>query len=72
MAEKIPITRRNAKQWSGVVSILTSELEHLALLTREYPVEFSFQGYSFVFESRSDIERLIAELRAQVDRALAA
>jgi hypothetical protein len=35
-------------------------------MTREYPVECCFGRYSFLFESREDIESLIANLDAKI------
>ena len=42
--------------------LLRGNLEELARMTKEYPVECTFAGIRFVFNSRQDIENLIALL----------
>lgn len=47
--------------------LLLEQLERIAELTKQYPVVCTFAGYRFVFESRADVLRLIAQIKQAID-----
>ena len=66
MGKVINVTAANIDLCDDALKALRLHLDRLAQMTREYPVECCFGRYSFLFESREDIESLIANLDAKI------
>jgi hypothetical protein len=62
MRETVNVNDGNASEFAVVRDSLKENLEWLADVTKDYPVECVFSGRSFVFESKGEIEEMIAFL----------
>jgi hypothetical protein len=62
MNEAPKVTAQNLQLCIAARDALRSNLEKLARQTEKYPVECRFGGYRYVFESRAEIDALIAAL----------
>jgi hypothetical protein len=60
----VPITvnESTVSEFRAVHELLRVELDHLAAMTKDYPVVITFAGMRFVFESRKDVVDLIDKL----------
>jgi hypothetical protein len=66
MGRIINVTTANVDLCDQALKALELHLNTLAKMTDDYPVECSFGNYSFFFQSRSDIESLIGNLRSRI------
>ena len=66
MGKVVAITAANIDLCEEALKALRQNLEELARMTKDYPVECSFGTYTFLFESRGDIESLIDSLSQKI------
>jgi hypothetical protein len=70
--QDLEVTVQNLQLCKSARDALRANLETLAKLTKKYPVECRFAGFRFVFESRADIDAVIATLETGIARLEAA
>lgn len=66
MTEVLKITSKNVVLCESALHGLRDNLAELVRLTKEYPVEFAFGNYRFVFTSEADIHALITSLDQKI------
>lgn len=64
---QLKASKATVAEFRQTQELLRSELEHIAKMTRDYPVVCTFAGYRFVFEDREDVLALIAKLDEALD-----
>lgn len=72
MGEVVKITSKNVVLCEKALRALRDNLAEFVTLTLEYPVEFAFGDYRFVFTSEQNITDLIAVLDAKINAYRAA
>lgn len=65
------VTLENLQLCKSARDALCANLTALAKLTEKYPVECKVGGFRFVFESKAEIEALIAALDAGIAKLAA-
>lgn len=69
---RLKASKATVAEFRQAQSLLLSELESIVKMTKDYPVVCTFAGYRFVFESRGDVEALIAQLTEALEEYQAA
>lgn len=61
-------TAENVVEYRAVHAAFIRHLDMLKQMTEKYPVYCTFAGIGYVFESSEDIDKMIADLAAELQR----